>query len=107
MKKTYKQNPIMGSTLESVELTEGITMETQVALFMNNQTDLERATPLIYTERKEGIVSAYNIKSDRFDIAIDAMEKSAKSLTAKRQDRHVEMKIVEDGKPDSVQGTSE
>lgn len=104
MKNTYKQIPIRKSTLGSVKMNEGITIENMVARFMNNQTDIERTQPLLYTERKEGVKAGYDIRSDRFDIAIDAMDKSAKSMTAKREDK---LRVVkeEDGKADSVEGT--
>lgn len=104
MKNTYIQNPIKKSNLGSVQLTEGMTIETMVMLFMNNQTDIERTQPLIYTERKDGVHAGYDIRTDRFDIAVDAMDKSAGSLSAKRESK---LNIVkeEDGKADSVAGT--
>ena len=105
MKKTYKQNPIGISQIKSVKTVEGQTMETMVARFMNNQADIERSQPLIYTERKEGVQAGYDIRTDRFEVAVEAMTKSAKSMSAKRESK---LTIVnEDPKGDSIQGTGD
>lgn len=90
--------------MKSVECSEGTTMETQVAMFMNNQADIERTQPLIYTERRDGVGAGYDIRTDRFDIAVEAMEKSAKSMSAKRDSKLTLVK-EDDPKGDSIQGT--
>ena len=41
--------------------------------------------PLIYTERKEGVIPAYDVRTDRFEIAVEAMGKVVKSNIAKRE----------------------
>lgn len=90
--------------MESVTMTEGMTMEMLVGRFLNNQMDVERTQPLVYTERREGVMSGFDIRTDRFDIAIDAMDKSASSMKAKRESK---LNIVkdEDAKGDSIEGT--
>lgn len=112
MKNTYKIPKMTQSTLKSVEKKQGITMEQQVARIMDNQADMERTAPLIYTERKEGVNPAYNIRTDRFEIAIEGMDKGTRSALAEREHRALEkenkLKIVreeQNGKPDSAQGT--
>ena len=35
---------------------------------------IEDGAPIIYTERKDGVNPAYNIRTDRWEIAQDAME---------------------------------
>lgn len=104
MKNTYKQNRIVKSSMKSGNITEGMTMETKVALWLKNSNEDEEVKPLIYNERKEGIQRGHDIRTDRFDVAIEAMDKSSKSIQAKRESK---MEIVKegDGKPDSVQGT--
>ena len=37
------------------------------------------------TERKEGVIPAYDVRTDRFEIAIEAMGKVVKSNVAKRE----------------------
>ena len=41
--------------------------------------------PIIYTERKEGVIPAYDVRTDRFEIAVEAMGKVVKSNIAKRE----------------------
>ena len=105
MKNTYKIPKMSKSNVKSVEMKEGMTMEQQVALIMDNQADLERTAPIIYTERKDGVNPAYDIRTDRFEIALDAMDKATKSAINERQSRMNIVKDNENGKPDSVQGT--
>lgn len=89
--------------MTSVKTVEGQTIETMVARFMNNQTDIERSQPLIYTERREGVLAGYDIRTDRFEIALEAMDKSSKSISAKRESK---LEIVnDDPKGDDIQGT--
>ena len=46
-------------------------------------SDLDGAPP-IYTDRKEGVKEAYNIRTDRWDIAVNAMDAVSRSKAAKR-----------------------
>lgn len=105
MKNTYKIPKMKSTQVESVELKKGITMEEQVARIMNNQADLERTAPLIYTERKDGVNPAHDIRTDRFEVALDGMDKATKSALGTRQAKMEIVKKDENGKPDSVQGT--
>lgn len=44
--------------------------------------------PTIYTEKRDGVLPEYDIRTDRFEVAIDAMDKinqSAASQIAKRK----------------------
>ena len=47
---------------------------------------MANTAPIIYTEKEDGVLPAYNIRTDRFDIAMDAYDKmtrnSAKKATA-------------------------
>ena len=40
--------------------------------------------PIIYTEKKDGVLPAYNIRTDRFDLAIDAFDKIEMEGIAKK-----------------------
>lgn len=106
MLKSYKQNKIVRSNLNSITTTEGITIENMVAKFLNNQgEDVERTSEKIFTERKDGVLAGTDIRTDRWDIAIDAMNKSAQSMTAKRASKMNIVKDDDDGKADSMEGT--
>lgn len=60
--------------------------------------------PIIYTEKKDGVQPEYDIRTDRFEVAIDAMDKinqSAASQIAKNKGETEAAKNFEtDGKTD-------
>lgn len=39
--------------------------------------------PTIYTEKKDGVMPEYDIRTDRFEVAIDAIDKINKSAASK------------------------
>ena len=80
----YKQNARVKSTLTSVEVTEGEPIELKIERVVSNKEPITDGAPAIYTERKEGVISAYNIRTDRFEIAAEAMDKVSGSIQAKR-----------------------
>lgn len=45
---------------------------------------LESTTPMIYTERKDGVMAGYDIRTDRWEIAQEQMQKAYKRDIAKR-----------------------
>jgi hypothetical protein len=68
--------------------------------------------PEIFTERKDGVGAAYNIRTDRWEVASEAMDKVSGSIQAKRDakgtasksDKTEEEKgkVVKLGKKDNV-----
>lgn len=69
---------------------EGETIENKVDRIVNNNEPISDGAPLIYTERKDGVMPEYDIRADKFDIAIDAMDKVAESNKLKRDMRQGE-----------------
>ena len=85
------------TSLRRLETREGETIETKVRRIMSNNEPIHDEAPLIYTERKDGINPDYDIRSDRFDFALDAMSKIEKSKRAERENRHkLTLEVVED-----------
>lgn len=72
--------------IQGIELIEGETIEDKVERIMNNGEPITDNAPIIYTERKDGIGAMYDIRTDRFDLAIDATTKIEQSLRAKRDE---------------------
>lgn len=64
---------------------EGERIEEKVNRAVNNKEPIEDTAPIIYQERKEGVRPEFDIRTDRFDIAIDAMTAVKKSKVAKRE----------------------
>lgn len=81
----YKQNKAEATTITANKSYTGETIEGKVRRIMNNKEPINDAAPIIYTERKDGVRPELNIRTDRFDIALDAMDYIAKSNMAKRQ----------------------
>lgn len=81
---------------------EGEPIEHKIERILNNGEPITDGSPLIYTERKDGVLAGYDIRTDRFDVAIDAMEKVAQVRFNERK-----MRIEKGGKnADDVNGDS-
>lgn len=91
------------------ESISGETIETKIERIVNNGEPITDGAPIVYTERKDGVMPGYNIRTDRFEVALDAMEKITKSKLAGREERGKIVKMNEEksGKPESTQGTEE
>lgn len=66
---------------------EGETIEEKLQRVVNNKEAITDGAPPIYTERSDGVQPAYNIRADKWDIAIDAMDVVSKTDIAKRTAR--------------------
>lgn len=83
----YRKNPINKTTIKRNESYKGETIENKIRRIVNNKEPISDGAPLIYTERKDGVDPGMDIRTDRFDIAIDAMDKVTKAHQAKREER--------------------
>lgn len=83
----YKQNPMSVSTLKVRNVYIGETIEQKVRRIVSNKEPIKDGAPLIYTERKDGVNPDMDIRTDRWEHAIDAMDKVAKTHKAKREER--------------------
>ena len=67
---------------------EGETIEMKIDRFINNkETITDNGSTPIYMERKEGVNRAYNIRTDRWDVAVEAMDTVSKSYQARRDEK--------------------
>lgn len=90
--------------LQSVECTEGETIEQKVERIVQNQEPITDGAPIIFTERKDGVLPAYNIRTDRFDIAIEAMDKYYAANAAKSKNPAEKPNVTD--VPDKIEGGS-
>lgn len=112
----YKIKKMRETSIDRNESMEGETLETKIERIVNNKEPITDGAPTIYTERAEGVLPGYDIRTDRFDVAIEAMDKVAKTHQSKRADR-IKKAVEEyneaqggtksDGEPKSTQGTTE
>ena len=73
------------SLINKNESVVGVSIERKVEKITESKEPITDGAPLIYTERKEGVIPAYDVRTDRFEIAIEAMGKVVKSNVAKRE----------------------
>lgn len=99
MYKTSKYTP---TSIHLDNCYEAETIEQKIERIVNNKEPITDGAPLIYTERKAGIQKAYNIRTDRWEIATEAMDKVTSSRLAKREERHQEPAKVIDIKKDET-----
>jgi len=66
------------------ELMTGETIETKVERITTQKEPIKDGAPEIFTPRSEGVNAAHNIRTDRFEIAAEAMDKVHKSKRAQR-----------------------
>jgi hypothetical protein len=106
LKKMYKNPYYHETSLESEERVEGETIEQKIERIVNNNEPITDGAPIIYTERKEGVKAEYNIRTDRWEIAAEAMDKVQANIAAKREEKFT---IIEGGKSEKsepIQGTA-
>lgn len=71
--------------LKSIEIYEGESIETKCARILQNKEPITDTAPIIYTAKEDGVLPAYNIRTDRFDVAMDAYDKITRSSAKKEQ----------------------
>lgn len=91
----YNKQKATRTTITKNSSYEGESLEVKIMRIVNNKEPIKDGAPAIYTERKEGVMPSYNIRTDRFEAAIDAMDKVDKTHKAKREER---AKIGEDAR---------
>lgn len=69
------------------ESYEGIPIEREIERVINNGEPIEKISQMIFTDRKDGVQAQYDIRTDRFEIAQEAMGAVDKSIKAKREQR--------------------
>ena len=96
----YKARHYHTTKIETDPRLEGETIETKVERIVSTNEPISDGAPLIYTERKDGVQAGYNIRTDRWEIAADAMDTVQRSIQAKRDEK---FQIIEGGESDKVE----
>lgn len=84
-----------------IEPQEGETIEEKVAKLVENNEPITDGAPIIYTEKKDGVLPQYDIRTDRWEIAQSAMDLANASKIAKSKGlkKAEESKLTEVSKP--------
>lgn len=69
--------------LKSIEIYEGESIETKCARILQDKEPITDTAPIIYTAKEDGVLPAYNIRTDRFDVAMDAYDKITRAAAKK------------------------
>lgn len=56
------------------EYQQGESIETKVKRITENNEPITDGAPIIYTKRDDGVLPAYNIRTDRWEVAQQAMD---------------------------------
>lgn len=83
----YNKTSASKSTMKGVKSYVAESIEHKVRRIVNNKEPIKDGAPLIYTERKDGVQPSYNIRTDRWDVAVEAMDKVTRAHQAKREER--------------------
>lgn len=64
---------------------EGESIEEKMRKVTASKEPIENSAPLIWTDRKDGVLPQYDIRTDRWDIAQQAMDKITASEIARQK----------------------
>lgn len=70
------------SRIIRVPMEQGESIEEMIRRCTETNEPIDSTAPMIYTEEKNGVMPEYDIRTDRFEIALDAIEKVDKSNIA-------------------------
>ena len=82
IKPTFFPKPIK----TNYEFQIGESIENKVRRITENNEPITDGAPIIYTNREDGVLPAYNIRTDRWDIAQAAMDAVNQANLARSKD---------------------
>lgn len=89
------------TVLDINQSTEGVTIETKVNKILTTKEPITDGTPVIYMTRKEGVNPDYDIRTDKWDHVVEAMDVVSRAKIEKRT------KSVENNNTEPIQGTEQ
>lgn len=78
---------------------------TKIARMMYNKEPITAESPIIYTAKKDGVLPQYDIRTDRWEIAQEAMGAISKSEIAKGKAWMKEAEESQEGTSETNQST--
>lgn len=88
--RQYKQNKYIGSKLHINTAKEGELLEGKLARMKASKQPvkaIDGMKPMIYTDRADGVHPSHNIRTNKFEVAIEAHDMVAKARAAKRDSK--------------------
>lgn len=71
----------------STETYEGESIEKKCARIIENNEPITDGTPLVFTKRADGVRPEFNIRTDKWDIAQESMEKVSEAKKNKIKEK--------------------
>lgn len=102
----YRKVKYQNTSIEINESVEGETLETQVHRALTNGEGIDATANIIYTERRDGVQPEYNPRADKWEIAVDAMNKIDADNKTKRKDNIAKLYPEKDGNNGDSAGDS-
>lgn len=81
----YKYNKPNKTSISVNKSYQGYRIEEKLERMLNNKEPLTEGAQIMYTERKDGVSPAMDIRTDRWEYAVEARDKIAKSKLATRE----------------------
>lgn len=85
MQQRVKYKP---TSLRVNQAYEGESIEVKMSRLLENKDGIKGGSERIFTERKEGVHPALDIRTDRWDLATEKMDAVSRNRLAKREDKH-------------------
>lgn len=92
----YRKIEYKNSGLSGVQLYQAKSIEREMEEIITQKKPIENAAPLMYTEKKDGVIEDFDIRTDKWE----AMQRAATYVNEqKREYRKAEMEgRIQDGK---------
>lgn len=116
----YIQRNKYTSRIETKDVVEGEPIEHKMERILSNKEPITDGAPEIFTDKKDGVGAEYNIRTDRWELATEAMDLKLKNEQAKagakaeKREKEKEAKIVKlepkkesNGGTESTNGTTD
>lgn len=71
-------------TIKGQQTYTAESLEKKLQRVMSNNEAIKDSAPLIYTDRKDGVLPDYDMRTDKYEYLVDGFDKAAKSKRAKR-----------------------
>lgn len=106
----YKKPYYEKTSLVQNDTVEGERLETKIERITTNKEPITDGAPIIHTAREDGVMPDYDIRTDKWEHAVEAMDIVSKTELAKREAILEERKKAleeakKDGEPESAEGT--
>jgi hypothetical protein len=80
----YQKTSITRTSIKLNESSEGETIEQKLRRIVYNREPITDSSPTIYTERSEGVRPELDIRTDKFDQVIDALDSATDAYKTRR-----------------------